>query len=379
MSNEVQTTAGADARDDAALSVLRDRAIGVAFGAPDIRKPGEVITADDLMQWAQAARAAHEIAGQLASTAFVSKTMARRPDEVTGAILVGVELGLYPMAALRSIDIIDGTPALRAHALRGLVLAHGHEIWVEESTATRAVVCGRRKGTGRTERSTWTMDRAKTAGLAGKRNWVNNPTAMLVARGTAEVARLVAADVLLGMPYAVEELTDEDPEPVAEGVAHVIDKTPKKRRTAQRTTPAEPPPAAPDDVPTEPAEPVAEAEPPPLHPDVLPDEPQAPTTESQAIAVFEGAGLAPEVIEPGAPAGDVMMISDAQLARMLVEMRKAGMEERTTRLAFCSDIVGRELGSSKEMTMREATGVINALVALNDNGEPAEPEDVPPW
>lgn len=162
----------------------------------------------DLEVWAQTAAQTHQIAVSLAKTSFVPKSMQGRPDEITGAILAGREMGLEPMAALRSIDIIDGTPAVRALTLRALVQAHGHQVWVAESTATRAVVHGRRRGEEHIEISVWTMDRARTAGLTSKKNWTAHPTAMLVARATAEVCRLVAADVLLGMPYTTEEISD---------------------------------------------------------------------------------------------------------------------------------------------------------------------------
>ncbi len=165
-------------------------------------------TMDELAMWVDTARATNQIAQGLAKTSFVPKSMQGRPDEITGAILAGREIGLDPMAALRSIDIIDGTPAVRALTLRAIVQKQGHAIWVEESTPTRAVVSGRRKGSDKTQSSEWTIERAKTAGLATKRNWQNNPEAMLIARATSEVARLIAADALLGMPYSHEELSD---------------------------------------------------------------------------------------------------------------------------------------------------------------------------
>lgn len=167
-----------------------------------------------LGRWAQDARDAHLVATSLAKTVFVPKEMQGRPDLVTAAILTGVEMGLQPMAALRSIDVIQGTPAMRAHALRGLVQAAGHDVWVEESTQTRAVVCGQRCGSDRTQRSVWTVDRAERLGLSGREQWRKQPQSMLVARATAEVCRLIASDVLLGMPYAVEELDDGEAQPV---------------------------------------------------------------------------------------------------------------------------------------------------------------------
>lgn len=206
-----------------------------------------------LMLWARDAQAAYRISQSLAKTSFVSGTLRGKPEEITAAILTGQEVGLEPLSALRSIDIISGTPAMRAHALRGLVQSRGHDVWVEEQTPEKAVVCGQRKGSQHVQRSVWTIDRASRLGLTSKDNWKKQPEAMLVARATAEVCRLVASDVLLGLPYAVEEL-DDAPAEVA------------KPKTAKRKTEpvaVEPPPL---DVPE--AEAVAD-----VAPDATPAEP----------------------------------------------------------------------------------------------------------
>lgn len=166
-----------------------------------------------LMEWAESARQAAAIAVSLSKTAFVSQTLRGKPEEVTGAILTGHEVGLAPMAAVRSIDIISGTPAMRAVLMRGLVQAAGHDVWVETSTTTKAVVCGQRKGSEHVQKSTWTMERATALGLTSKDNWRKQPDAMLVARATAEVCRLIASDVLLGLAYAVEELEEAETAP----------------------------------------------------------------------------------------------------------------------------------------------------------------------
>lgn len=207
-----------------------------------------------LIQWARDAQQAHAVAQSLSKTAFVSTTMKGRPEEITGAILTGAEIGLQPMSALRSIDIIQGTPAMRAHALRGLVQSRGHDIWVEAATDTRAVVCGQRKGSDKVQKSVWTIERAQKLGLTSKDNWRKQPQAMLVARATSEICRLVASDVILGLPYSAEELADEGQEEV------------KPKRTAKRKEP-QPEPEAPALEPAEPEaepEPVAEAEEPAL-------------------------------------------------------------------------------------------------------------------
>lgn len=158
-----------------------------------------------LVQWAYAAQEAHKIAQSLAKTSFVPRSLQNKPGDITAAILAGQELGLQPMAALRSMDIIQGTPALRAHAMRGLVQSRGHEIKLVESSEAMCVMAGRRKGEDWQE-VVWTIDRAQKLQLTGKDQWKKQPQAMLVARATGEICRLVASDVLHAMPYASEEL-----------------------------------------------------------------------------------------------------------------------------------------------------------------------------
>lgn len=184
-----------------------------------------------LMKWAAEAQQVARIAESIAKTSFVPRAFANKPAEVTAAILAGAEVGLGPMASLRAIHVIQGTPAMSALAMRGVVQAAGHEVWVEEAGVDKVIVSGRRAGSTQVQTSTWTESRARRMGLTGKDNWKLQPQAMLTARATAEVCRLIASDALIGLGYAVEEL--EDP---AETVT-------KKATTRKR---AELPPLEPD-------------------------------------------------------------------------------------------------------------------------------------
>lgn len=159
-----------------------------------------------LVQWAYEAQQAHQIAMSLAKTSFVPASLRGKPDDITAAILAGQELGLQPMATLRSMDVIQGTPALRAHAMRGLVQSHGHDVELVESTPELCVMRGRRNGGESWQRVEWTIERARQLGLTGKDQWKKQPQTMLVARATGEICRLIASDVLHAMPYAAEEL-----------------------------------------------------------------------------------------------------------------------------------------------------------------------------
>ncbi|MER7046725.1 hypothetical protein [Streptomyces jumonjinensis] len=176
------------------------------------RDENAVVTADtpaaqptDLMQWVESARQASIVAQSLAKTSFAGAYRGK-PDEITAAILTGQELGLQPMTALKSIDVIQGQPALRAHAMRGILQARGHEVEVVESTDTLCIMRGRRNGSESWQQVVWDIPRARLLGLLGKDQWKKQPKTMLVARATGEICRLVASDALHGMPYVAEEL-----------------------------------------------------------------------------------------------------------------------------------------------------------------------------
>lgn len=379
--------------------------------------------ADELTGWAAAAQRAHEIACVLCETSFVPKSMAHRPGDVTGAILTAMELDVPIMWGLSNIDIVDGSPAIRARALRGLLKRAGHEIWVEESTATRAVVCARHKGSQRVERSVWTIDRAKKAELLGKKNWRLYPQDMLVNRATAEAARLAAPDVLMGVAYTVDELGgDETPD----GGAPVTEERPAaaaKKRTAQRAKP-EPGPA-PEDLPTDMPAPISPAARPPIvapfPPESLPSTcdlsmphddrfspphgcpPNCPTrfvhegealhaeaeterpthaeTEAEAVAMMNAAGLHVETLDvlDTLDTAPESMVTDGQRKRMAVEMRKAGIVDRDKRLAYVSDLIGRRVESGNELTVAEASRVIQALIddATEEGLASVAPTEVP--
>lgn len=313
---------------------------------PPSAQPANVVA---LMDWAQSARAAHEVAQSLVQSSFVPAAFRGKPHEATAAILSGLEVGLNPMAALRAFDVIQGTAAPKAITLRAIVQSRGHEVWVHESTATRAIVKGRRAGTDRIQESVWDIDRARGLGLLQKDNWKKQAGAMLVARGTSEVCRLIASDAILGLPYTSEELADgaaDDYEPI--GTQQVDTPSAAQppqpaRRTAQRRT-------QPHGTPTpartpEPAQ--AETTGPPLPGEDDYDDPDNTTPA-----------------EPG--------ITKAQLTKLHTVFSKGGIQDRETRLQACCLIVAREMDHSTDLTKAEATRLIDQLEQWLNEGVLAE-------
>jgi hypothetical protein len=315
-----------------------------------------------LSRWADEFMDTARVSSELARTQFVPRSLwvFRKRDgqevfdpqattaQVTAAIVTGRELGMEPMAALRSIDVIQGTPALRAVALRAILLSHGHDIWVEEATNNRATVSGCRAGSDRVQTITWTMDDARARNLAGKPNWKQQPRNMLIARATGDVARLVAADALLGIPYTVEELedgvtgisTDDGPVPAAP--------TRRTRRPAALSAP------------TAPATPVPATDAPPLD-----EEPaQQPTAPPAADE--------PSVDEPTAAPG----MTQPQQRRLHALIRERFGDYRRTEireavLTHMSETIGRPLNSTADLTADEASLMIRDL-------EPDPTDDEPP-
>jgi len=187
----------------------------------EVAKPTEVETStqalaarDSLAAWALAARDAHALAQAVVKTAFVPATFQGKPDDATVAIMKGAALGLDPIAALEAIYVVKGKPALYGRAMVAVLLAAGHELWTAESSATSVTVKGRRRGSENVESSTWTMERAQLAGYTSNPKYKSNPEEMLYAKASAEVARRIAPDALMGLSYNVEELELDATEPV---------------------------------------------------------------------------------------------------------------------------------------------------------------------
>lgn len=275
-------------------------------------EPRSEITVHDptggrLVAWAAAAAAANQLATSLARTSFVPKSFQGNPADATAAIILGDELGLSPLSALRSIYMISGTPALYARTMVALAMSHGHDVWTESSTDREVIVCGRRRGSDHTERVTWSIDRARKAGYTSNKKYDTDPQAMLWAKAAGEVARKVAPDVLSGVPHSVEDLELEQPEPAS--------KVQRATRTQRATLKA----------------PEPEFEEPTSEPVRATAERADAITKSQLTALNAGMGSA------------------------------YGFTARDDKLAWLSAQLGREIGSSSELSKAEASQLIDMI------------------
>lgn len=288
-------------------------------------------TGGRLVSWAHAAQAAKQLADALSSTSFVPKIFQGQPDDAAAAIMYGDEIGFTPGQSLQNIYVISGKPALYARAMVALVLSKGHEIWTEASSPQRVIVCGRRRGTKNVERVEWTRAKAEQAGYTTNKKYQSAPEDMLYARASGTIARRVAPDALMGVAYTVEELELG----ISDTTVTVTQEEPPKKRTAQRASAKKEFPAA--------------------------DEPDLDESKPE-----------PSITKP-------------QLTKLHILAQERGIEDdRDGYLRYLTNIAGRDIESSKELTVDEASRVIdslekdvNALKPKTD--EAAEPDPNEHW
>lgn len=199
----------------------------------------QVTGASSIVAWADAASAAARLVGPLVQTAFVPEHFRGKVESATAAVLFGAEVGLTPLQSLQGVYVIGGKPAMYARTMHAITVGRGHEVWTEELTDSRAIVCGRRKGAEHVERVVWTIQRAQKAGYTRNAKYNTDPQSMLLARAQADVCRRIAPDAILGMAYSVEELEDEERTSATE-TTHP-DKPRKVRRAALAPVPEAPP------------------------------------------------------------------------------------------------------------------------------------------
>ena len=103
---------------------------------------------------------------RISSTEFVPRALRGKPDAVLAAVFTGREIGLGPLASLRLVDVIDGTPSLSAELTVALIRAAGHRlILVDESPSSCTVQGIRRENPDDVMTVMYTLDDAEAAGL----------------------------------------------------------------------------------------------------------------------------------------------------------------------------------------------------------------------
>lgn len=151
-----------------------------------------------------------QLGSHYACTGMVPKQYQGKPEDAAVAIQWGIEIGLQPLQSLQNIACINGTPSLWGDALVALVKGSGLCEYLttewDEQTKT-ATVRTKRKGEPEEARS-YSLEDAKSAGLAGRQTYQQHGRRMISARARSHVLRDVYADLLKG--FQIREVAEED-------------------------------------------------------------------------------------------------------------------------------------------------------------------------
>lgn len=143
-------------------------------------------------------------AEMVAQTSFVPQAFKNKPGEIVAAVTYGAEVGLTPMQSLRSIGVINGSPALYGDGL--LAVCQNHPQWAGkeerfqgDGEGLTAICTVKRKGEPDVTAS-FSIEDAKKASLFGKQGpWQQYPRRMLMMRARGFALRDQFADALRGM------------------------------------------------------------------------------------------------------------------------------------------------------------------------------------
>lgn len=163
----------------------------------------------------QSLESAEKLANKLALSPLLPKALQGRPGDVLVIMMSGHELGLSPMQALRGMYVINGKVSMYADLAVALVRRSPDCMFFRlvESNEKSAIFETQRKGDPAPTKLSYTMEQAKASNLISNPNYQKHPAAMLRARASMALARVVFPDMLQGI-YSPDELEDES-EPLA--------------------------------------------------------------------------------------------------------------------------------------------------------------------
>lgn len=179
-----------------------------------------------------------------------SRDITQRSADAFFVVMLGRERGIPPMTALQTIYVLDGKPTCSGQALLSLIRRAGCEVDIPNPSLVTdsATVRTRRPGSTVWKEYTYTLDMAKKAGLATKKNWERHAAEMLIWRAVSTMARFEYPDIA-GALYTVEEINpdldvDADGSPLRMGQMSI---TPSAQESPTITVekPAETPPDLP--------------------------------------------------------------------------------------------------------------------------------------
>lgn len=177
-----------------------------------------------------------EQASMLVKTGFLPQSI-KTAEQAMAIILTGRELGIGPMAALNNINVIQGKPTVAPQLMLALINRTGQleEFTINDDGQCCTVLMKRRgrqphvesfsmKDAALMKTSEYINGEKKTISLSEKYNWKQQPATMRKWRAVAACARVVFADVILGL-YIPDEMGADSDEEGAIRIVHNTEPT----------------------------------------------------------------------------------------------------------------------------------------------------------
>ena len=326
----------------------------------------------------------------LADSNLLPAQYRKNPANVLLAQELGDALGIPAIQAINSIHVIEGKPSAGADLMASIVRRAGHRIRITESQDKEGPVVTaqliRSDDPDFTFEAVWNMAKARQAKLDGKENWKKYPGSMMRARAIMEVCRAGASEAMYGVNYTAEELEDFTGASAGTGTAtqardfwaeadaattadelmalwsqahragQLDERLQEHMRQRKATLIAADgiDPVTGEVVEAEIVEDSREAQP-------AVEEVSAPLVMGEGVADTEGGEAA---MTPRAAASPPAQRKAVQAAVMQFE--RLGIADRAERLMWTGLIVGREIGSTNDLTLAELRDVVGRLGRLKD-------------
>ncbi len=195
-----------------------------------------VSTKVSLGSWADVVRFSEAMAK--CPTGIIPKSYAGNAPAIAAAVMMGVEIGVHPMEALRSIYVVDGKPQLSAELMLKLAMRNGVTIqWLTSDEKTAHAKFTRPGHPPHEERFTWAD--AERAGVASKDVWKRYAKSMLRARCVSMALRAWAPDAIGVAGFYAEGEIGDAPETAAPAMIEATVVATPKQASGKAPTPIE--------------------------------------------------------------------------------------------------------------------------------------------
>lgn len=155
-----------------------------------------------------------ELASRYSQSTIIAEAYRKKPADILVAIALGQSIGISAVQSLSQINVINGKPTMSAELIAGRVRKAGHKLRIEvcETPGQESATCTIIRRDDPEHPFVSKRDRAwaQRMELINKSNYIKQPATMLKKRAITDCARDACSEVLCGIAYCEEEMSDFD-------------------------------------------------------------------------------------------------------------------------------------------------------------------------